>query len=779
MNRHWVVRAILALCVFSPALTTPGQVITEFPVPTASSGPLGIATGWDGAIWFTEQTANKIGRITAAGVITEFPIPMAGVQPTRISIAGDGNMWFTAVGKSVLGSITPAGAITLYPLPTPGNLTRSITTGPDGNLWFTEAPGNKIGRIGSTGLTEFLIPTANSAPRGITAGPDGNLWFTERDGNRIGRITLAGVITEFVVPTAGSSPLGITAGPDDNLWFNESTGSKIGSITTAGAITEFPVSSGGEGIRTGSDANLWFDEDSGKIGRITRLGGVTEFPIPTGSGSAPDGIAAGPDGNIWFTEFGGNKIGRIATGTVSGVLPVAVSAPGVPPSFFKTSAQTHNPTASVLFGTIVFHPQGAPGTASDPVYVYAVEPYGTGGTEDVLPAIGQSGIGTFDVNAILGPPPITVARIYNDAGAAGTTGFNEEQIRPADALSAGTIGVLVAPADLSRFRFNIGVRTLSSGASMTVTVRDKQGNLVRTVAKNFAPTFFVQGSAADFLGAPLSGGESLSFSIDSGSAIVYGVNADNITQDPSLQLAVHPVAVGGMRVLPVVVSAPGALGSFFKTEVQVHNASGVPVSGQFVFHPSGVTGTSGDPSLPYSLGPYQTVDFPDLLPAMGQSGVGTLDLLATGQAPLTVVRIYNDAGAAGTTGFNEDQIRPEDAIVVGESAVLVAPLDTTKFRFNIGIRTLSSGASIMVTVRDKKGNVTRTVAKNYPATFFQQVSDADFLGAPPSANDSIQIRVVSGSLVVYAATADNTTQDPSLQLAKKITINSCAGCWDY
>jgi hypothetical protein len=347
-------------------------------------------------------------------------------------------------------------------------------------------------------------------------------------------------------------------------------------------------------------------------------------------------------------------------------------------------------------------------------------------------------------------------------------------------LSAGSIGVLVAPADLSRFRFNIGVRTLASGASMTVTVRDKQGNVVRTVAKSFAPTFFVQGSAADFLGAPLEGGESLSFSVDSGSAIVYGVNADNITQDPSLQLAARPSTTGGTRVLPVVVSAPGALGSFFKTEVQVHNASALPASGQFVFHPSGVSGTSGDPSLSYSLAPYQTIDFADLLPAMSRSGVGTLDLVATtGFAPLTVVRIYNDAGAAGTTGFNEDQIRPEDAVIAGERAVLVAPIDTTKFRFNIGVRTLSSGASITVTVRDRKGNVKQSLAKNYPAVFFQQGSDADFLGAPLAANDSIEIAVVSGSLAVYAATADNSTQDPSLQLAKKLSSNSCAGCWDY
>jgi virginiamycin B lyase len=771
MRQRWFVTAILAVSVSLLAHVALGQPITEFSVPTASSGLLGITAAFDGNLWFTEQSANKLGRITTAGVITEFPLPVAGTQPARIITGPDGGIWFTETGRSFIGHISSEGSFSEIPLSRSGDASKGITAGPDGAVWFAQSPGNRIGRIGVEGVaTAFLIPTASSGPSGITAGPDGNLWFTENAGNKIGRITTAGVITEFPLPTPGSGPFGITLGPDGNLWFTERTASKVGRITTAGAVTEFPVGSGGESIRTGADGNLWFDEDNGKIGRMTPSGIVTEFAIPAGSTSLPEGIAAGPDGNIWFTEFNGNKIGRITTGAVSSVLPVVVSAPGVPPSFFKTSAQLHNPTDSVLFGAAVFHPQGIPGTTSDPTAIFGLRPHETIAADDILPELGQSGIGTLDLIATTGPVPVSVIRIFNDAGAAGTTGFNEEQVRPANALSAGSGGVLVAPADLTRFRFNIGVRTLGSGASMTITVRDKQGNLVRTVTKSFGPTFFVQGSASDFLGAPLAGGESLSFSIDSGSAVVYGVNADNITQDPSLQLAAAPSTAGGMLVLPVVLSAPGALGSFFKTEVQVHNASAVPISGQFVFHPSGVPGTSGDPSLPYSLAPYQTVDFADLLPAMGQSGVGTLDLLATvGPAPLTVTRIYNDAGAAGTTGFNEDQIRPEDALTAGQRAVLIAPIDVSKFRFNIGVRTLSSGASISVTVRDQNGAVKQTVSKSYPAVFFQQGSDANFLGAALSANDSIEISVNSGSLIVYGATADNTTQDPSLQLAKKVS----------
>jgi len=166
------------ICVLLLAVAAPARALTEFLIPTASSGPEGITAGPDGNLWFTEYNTSKIGRITPTGTFTEFPIPSAP------------------------------------------SFTQDITAGPDGNLWFTEG-NNKIGRITPTGtFTEFSIPTASSFPRDITAGPDGNLWFTESSANKIGRITPTGTFTEFPLPTA-SGPFGITGGPDGKLWFVE------------------------------------------------------------------------------------------------------------------------------------------------------------------------------------------------------------------------------------------------------------------------------------------------------------------------------------------------------------------------------------------------------------------------------------------------------------------------------------------------------------------------------------------------------------------------------
>jgi len=150
-----VTAGIACVCLLSLSSATAWAKvgsIKEFPIPTSGSSPFGITAGPDGNLWFTENTGNKIGRITTSGVITEFAVPTSGSSPF------------------------------------------GITKGPDGNLWFTEFFGvGKIGRITTAGvvINEFPIPTGLSRPEGITAGParTASVWFTEVMGNKIGKIT--------------------------------------------------------------------------------------------------------------------------------------------------------------------------------------------------------------------------------------------------------------------------------------------------------------------------------------------------------------------------------------------------------------------------------------------------------------------------------------------------------------------------------------------------------------------------------------------------------------
>jgi len=76
----------------------------------------GIVTGPDGALWFTERSVNKIGRMSAGGVVTEYPGLTPG-EPTSITVGPDGALWFADYIRNKIGRITTAGVITEFPLP--------------------------------------------------------------------------------------------------------------------------------------------------------------------------------------------------------------------------------------------------------------------------------------------------------------------------------------------------------------------------------------------------------------------------------------------------------------------------------------------------------------------------------------------------------------------------------------------------------------------------------------------------------------------------------------
>jgi hypothetical protein len=224
----------------------------------------------------------------------------------------------------------------------------------------------------------------------------------------------------------------------------------------------------------------------------------------------------------------------------SRVLLVVGSGPGNNGSYFRTSVQLYNPAALPISGKIVFHAAGASGSPDDKSLAYSLPAGKTISYGDILPAMGlAAGLGSADLVADVGSAlPIAVVRVFNDAGESGTSGLSEEQLNAADALQPGNTGVLLAPSDFAKFRLNIGVRALGAGARMTVTVRDRDGATVTAVEKEYPSDFFEQTGSFFFLdGYALKGGESLSFAITSGTAFIYGATTDNVTNDPSMQIA--------------------------------------------------------------------------------------------------------------------------------------------------------------------------------------------------------------------------------------------------
>src|SRR5262245_5006925 len=256
--------------------------------------------------------------------------------------------------------------------------------------------------------------------------------------------------------------------------------------------------------------------------------------------------------------------------------------------------------------------------------------------------------------------------------------------------------------------------------------------------------------------------------------VVFAALSTALAAEAQTQPNTEEVFLQFARVLPAVASTPGAGGSFFKTSLQLFNPYGAPLTGKLVFHAFGVPGTNSDPSLDFNLAAGQSVAYEDVVVEMGQEGLGTLDINVPNASapPIIVARVFNDAGDSGTSGFTEEAVGPSEngsgsrVLKSGTTGYLIVPPDLSAFRFNIGVRTLSAGVTISIFVQDADGHVTYYTRKSYGPNLIVQQEGSALVGTPLPPGGSVGLQVQAGSAIVYGATADNKTQDPSLQYAR-------------
>ena len=508
--------AVFASVILSLAWSTSAnaQLYSRFPLPP-NSGAQAMTRGPDGNLWFTEQTANKIGRITPSGMTSLFSIPTAGSLPAGITHGPDGNLWFaesaapgdnlpgggTTMAVGAIGRITPHGVVTEFPIPTAGSHTNFVAPGPDGNVWFTEMSGNKIGKITPSGtFSEYAIPTADSRPLGITVGPDGAMWFTESNAAKIGRITTDGAtINEYGLPP-GTQPQLIANGPDGNLWFTDSTG-KIAKAAPSGQVQVFPIATTNSkpaGITTGPDGSLYFVESGGQnAGRIRPSGPpIQEYHVsgsPTGIGlSVP---TVGPDGALWFAQPNDNVIGRItttsnATGVtlVSAILPSSRSVKvGVTASAFATLINSDSTVATscglILEGDV---PATFTYQTTDPA---TNAPTGTPNTPVDIPAqTAQTFFFTLTANAPFVPTDIGLGFSCTNENAASTSSGVNTILLSATTTTVPDLVALVASQDPGIIDIPgttgtgaFAVASVNLGSGDTITVAPDTGSVTLPV----------------------------------------------------------------------------------------------------------------------------------------------------------------------------------------------------------------------------------------------------------------------------------------------------------
>lgn len=296
------------------------------PAPPETVGidsPYAIAVSGDTA-WFTEYSAAVIGRFKPGGSPKRIKLAKDGF-PERLTIAHDGAVWFTDAQANRIGCITSgADKAKYYFVPTPESGPAGIAAAGDGAIWFTEHAANKIGvfvppgserakRDGRKGFREFALPEGGG-PAGIAIDSKGRVWFAENSGNRIGRITLAPgsdkpIINEYPLPARKRNPNGVAVGGDGNVYFTELAANRIGQVTPMGNVSEMvlPVNAPALDITAAPDGTIWMTVPKAKALCRLRPGyPISAFFLP--QTTVPAFIAARADGAVYFTEPNG-KIG--------------------------------------------------------------------------------------------------------------------------------------------------------------------------------------------------------------------------------------------------------------------------------------------------------------------------------------------------------------------------------------------------------------------------------------------------------------------------------------
>lgn len=279
-------------------------------------------------------------------------------------------------------------------------------------------------------------------------------------------------------------------------------------------------------------------------------------------------------------------------------------------------------------------------------------------------------------------------------------------------------------------------------------------------------------------------GAAAMFSDAAGPFDLYGVST---TPRPRLFPAVALGLFGSSNTDPEVrthvivaaASAGGVGGTRFKTDIQLsypplpeftfnNVLRSNTALGRLVYHPEGTSGNGSDPSVSYKLSFGQSRTLLDFVGGLGLTGKGSVDVYTTVgfEAPVAVARVYEDSGGS-TKGFTMDAQLPDRA--VRDDAVLFAPTDPSKFRMNIGVRTLDRPTSLGFSLLRPDGTSRiETVTRTYPANYYAQTEASQLLGVPLQVGDTIIVRPGEGPAFVYGSIIDNASSDPSLQFASPV-----------
>ena len=209
----------------------------------ANSWPFNVAIGADGAVWFTERAAARLGRFDpVSDRIEHFDLPTPASGPAGLGLdARSGRVWLTESYADRIAMFDPATR--QFREFVMGTTSTGLVSGPaglavdgQGGVWFAKLEG-RLGYLapGAEQVETIVLPPDVRRPAGVAIAPDGAVWAAALDGNLLARYDpRTRDIVTFRIPTGApdaapstppqartSRPFGIAHDRDGNVWFSQ------------------------------------------------------------------------------------------------------------------------------------------------------------------------------------------------------------------------------------------------------------------------------------------------------------------------------------------------------------------------------------------------------------------------------------------------------------------------------------------------------------------------------------------------------------------------------
>jgi virginiamycin B lyase len=291
-------------------------------VPTPGSRPHDPLATPDGALWWSGQFANRLGRLDPkTGEMKEYPIPVLG-GPHGLINDKDGNIWYGGNWGGHIGKLdVKTGEYKIYPMPDPkAKDPHTPLFDRDGILWFSVQNGGFMGRLDPVSGDIQLVQPAGAPgqmPYALRFLSDGKQpWFSFWGTNKIATVDPKTMkVTEFVLPDPKTRirRMGVTS--DDMIWYGDWSNGKLSRFNPkTGEVKSWDGPSGPQsqpyGMTVINDV-IWYVESNTRPNNLVRFDPKTEkfqtWEIPQGGGIVRHMMPT-RDGNIAMAMSGLSKV---------------------------------------------------------------------------------------------------------------------------------------------------------------------------------------------------------------------------------------------------------------------------------------------------------------------------------------------------------------------------------------------------------------------------------------------------------------------------------------